>query len=357
MSTLVNARFLSKPVGGVARVGREMLRALLEELAARSAGERPEIEIAAPPGVALEGVEQAGAAIVAGPGNLVGEQLMLPLVRPGATILSFANSTPLLAWRSIIWIHDAHVFEAPESYSAAYRLWHQNLLRACVLRGFQVITVSNYSREALIEHGANADRTAVIWNGGDHILRAPADVSVADAQGLTKDSFVLLVGSRAKHKNLPFAVQALSQRLPREVTIAVVGLHQEGAYSDSAGVGADARVRLLPVVSDAQLRALYERARAVVIPSVLEGFGLPAAEALWCSAPLVLANRTALPEVGGDAALYFEPDDGDALAACVLQSFEGATRALLLQAGATQRQKFRWRASAKKLVDEFLTER
>jgi glycosyltransferase involved in cell wall biosynthesis len=354
MRTLINGRFLAKPIGGVARVGRELLRALLEEVASREPWRRPALEIAAPVDVEVPLAREANVNVIAAPMSLPREQVLLPWLRPGATILSFANTTPLLAARSIVWIHDAHVFEAPESYSLAYRLWHQNLLRACVLRRFQIITVSDYSRGALIAHGANAARTAVISNGGDHILREAADASVADAQRLAPQSFVLLVGSRAKHKNLPFAVEALSARLDKDVAIAVVGLHQEGAYAESEAMRADPRVRLLPMVTDAQLRALYERARCVVIPSVLEGFSLPAAEAMWCGAPLVLANRTALPEVGGPAALLFEPDEPDALAACVLQSFEPETRATLIAAGATQREKFRWRASAVKLLHEYL---
>ena len=354
MRYLINARFLATPMTGVGRVGRELLYATLDKLAARAPERRPKLEIALPPDAELPQAEAAGMGLVRGPSNLLREQAFLPWARPGATIVNFANSTPILAWRSIVWIHDAHVFEAPESYAKAYRLWHQNLLRICVLRGFEVVAVSHYSRRALIAHGANPARTSVVSNGGDHILRETPDYGPADAHGLSDQSFVLLMGSRAKHKNLPFAVRALSQRLPKDVQIAVVGLHQKGPYGEEQAFDADPRIKRLPMISDAALRGLYERARSVVIPSVLEGFSLPAAEAMWCGAPLVLCNRTALPEVGGDAALYFEPDDADALADAVLKSFEPETRASLLRAGAIQREKFRWKNSARQLLDVYL---
>src|SRR5262245_49623120 len=106
MRFLINGRFLNKPIAGVARVGQEMLRALLAEMAAMDASARPELAISAPSGVSVEGAEAAGVRVVSGPGNLIGEQALLPLRDPGATIVSFANSTPLLAPRSIVWIHD-----------------------------------------------------------------------------------------------------------------------------------------------------------------------------------------------------------------------------------------------------------
>lgn len=355
MRFLVNGRFLNKPVAGVARVGQEMLRALLAEMAERAPEGRPRLSIAAPAGVTVEGAARARVDVVRGPGNLAGEQIAMPWLAPGATVLSFANSTPLMAWKSIVWIHDAHVFEAPESYSRFYRLWHQNMLRVSALRGFQIVAVSNYSRDALIKHGARPDKTSVIYNGGDHILRDAADLSVLASNNLTPGKFVLLLGSRAKHKRLEFAVAALSARLPADLQIAVVGLGQKGAYAGDSGVAADARVKVLPMLSDAELRALYENAGCVAVPSVLEGFSLPAAEAMWCGAPLVLCNRTALPEVGGDAALFFEPDDADGLAAGVLQALDPNIRARLNTAGARQREKFRWRQSARQLLDDFLT--
>jgi glycosyltransferase involved in cell wall biosynthesis len=355
MRFLVNGRFLNKPVAGVARVGQEMLRALLAEMTEMAPSQRPSLKIAAPPGVMVVGAAEAGVGVVSGPGNLIGEQVAMPWIDAGATVLSFANSTPLLAPKSIIWIHDAHVFEAPESYSRFYRVWHQNMLRISALRGFEIVTVSNYSRDALIARGAKPNKTTVIYNAGDHILRDPADISVLAAHGLQRHKFVLLLGSRAKHKRLPFAVDALSRRLPPDLQIAVVGLGQKGAYAGEGGLIGDARVKILPMLSDAQLRALYENAGVVAVPSVLEGFSLPAAEAMWCGAPLVLCNRTALPEVGGPAALFFEPDDATGLSARIQEAFDPVIHARLKAAALQQREKFRWRASARQLLDRFLS--
>jgi glycosyltransferase involved in cell wall biosynthesis len=353
MTFVLNARFLAGPTTGVARVGRELLKALLAELAELPASQRIALEIATPTGVEVDGAAKAGVKLVRGVSDALMEQLILPWVRPGATMVNFANATPLLAARSIVWIHDAHVFEAPDAYSAPYRLWHKTMLRACVLRGFRIVTVSNYSRAALIKHGADPARIEVIYNGGDHILRETPDASIAESHGLTPGGFILLVGSRAKHKNLPFAIDALAKSLPPETKIAVVGLHQRGEYTGDPLILNDPRVVRLPMITDGHLRFLYENARCVVIPSVLEGFSLPAVEAMWCGAPLVLANRTALPEVGGPAALFFEPSDGDGLIEAVTLA-AGERRAELAAHARLQREKFRWRNAARLLIARHL---
>lgn len=350
MNYLVNARFLATPTTGVGRVGRELLRAILEELATHPADHRPRMEIAAHAGAEVAGAAAAGVPLIVGPSNLPQEQALLPWLRPGATIISFANSTPLLARRSIIWIHDAHVFEAPENYSRLYRLWHQFMLRMSVLRGFRIVTVSNYSRQALIKRGANPDRIEVIYNGGDHILRETPDPEIAETYGLSKDSFVLLLGTRARHKNLPFAIEALVRHGPPDLKIVVVGLHQRGKYAGDQVLLDDPRVICLPRISDGALRVLYERARCVAIPSELEGFSLPAAEAMWCGAPLVLANRTALPEVGGEAAIFFEPGDAAGFVEAIMQA-SGPRRAALAEAAEKHRELFRWRDAARRFVD------
>lgn len=88
MRFLVNGRFLSKQLTGVARVGQEMLRALLAEMAETPRANRPSVRIAAPPGISAPGADAAGASIAQGPGNLIGEQILLPWLDPGATILS-----------------------------------------------------------------------------------------------------------------------------------------------------------------------------------------------------------------------------------------------------------------------------
>lgn len=350
---VINGRFLAKPHGGVARVGLELLRALIEELHEHA----PDVQLrlALPPGV--EAPAPAGAGWVASRGfaGRLGEQLGMPLSYPGATVLSFCNVTPVLAWRSVVWIHDAHVFDAPHTYPLAYRLWHRAILTATRLRRFEVVTVSRFARERLIHHGVDPARIRVVYNGGDHVLRFAPKPAVLATAGLAQQRYLLVVGSPARHKNVPFALEALLAHTDPTLRIAVLGLAQSGPYRPADQLTQHPRVVLLPHVDDGELRALYAAARVVVAPSLVEGFGLYAAEAMFAdSGPLVLSNRAALPEVGGDAALYFDPTDARALAAAVARALEPATAERLRDAARTQREKFRWRRAASQVVEHYI---
>lgn len=354
---VVNGRFLAHPYGGVARVGCELLRALLIELA--DAEPRRTVRIAVPPNADVKWIGEVRADRCAaqsrGYSGRIGEQLILPLLHPGRTILNFCNVTPLLAAKSIVWIHDAHVFDAPHSYPIAYQLWHRSILAAVKLRRFRVVTVSSFARQRLIHHGVEPQLVDVVHNGGDHILRERLDNSVLESNGLEPGRYLLVVGSPARHKNVPFALDALIDHAGTDHKIAVVGLSQTGPYRHAGHLRSDPRIVILPRITDGQLRSLYASAAIVLAPSLVEGFGLYAVEAMFAdSGPLVLSNRAALPEVGGDAALYFDPTDPRDLARAVRTALAPETAARLLAAARVQREKFLWRRSARLVIDRYL---
>ena len=353
-SRVINARFLAKPVGGVPRVGVELLRALSDELVHCAA--KPRLSVATPRSVDLcqLGAQHAGRRTL-GFASRVGEQLAMPLLYPRATVISFCNATPMLAADSVVWIHDAHVFDAAETYPLPYRLWHKTILGAVRLRGFQVVTVSEFARDRLLHYGVDPTRIRVIYNGGDHIVRTPEDSEVFGRVGLYGEPYVLLVGSPARHKNLPFALSALLTA-PANYNIAVLGLAQSGPYQSADSLSRHPRVFILPHVTDAELRALYRSAKAVISPSLCEGFGLYAAEAMFAeSGPLVLSNRAALPEVAGDAALYFDPTDAASLVDEVTAALQPAVAQRLREAARKQREKFRWRRAAREIIQYYLS--
>ena len=105
-------------------------------------------------------------------------------------------------------------------------------------------------------------------------------------------------------------------------------------------------------VADDDLPALYAGATLFVYPSLYEGFGLPVAEALACGAPVVSSNASSLPEVAGDAALYFEPRDIDAMADAMRRALaDDGRRADLRARGFAQARKFSWEKAAKELLE------
>lgn len=361
MKTLINARFIAKPQTGVTLVGAELLRALLALIAGLPATERPSLILAAPQGFALplpEGFDlsdhEAWLSIRNGPASAPGEQTLIPERYGAEQVLSFCNQTPILARKLAVWIHDAQIFDSAESYSPGFRLYHQSLFRALALRKAQMATVSHYSKSRLVHYGADPNCVTVIHNGGNHLQRFVIDESALVQHGLKQKPYAFMVGSRAKHKNIAFAIDALLKQGPQDLTIAVAGLHQAGSYAGQIGTWDSTRVVILPRISEGQLRALYRNAQFVMCPSLDEGFGLSAAEALWENAPLGLSNRASLPEVGGEAALYFDPQDAASLGAVAHQLCLENTRTMLKAKADSQKSKLTWENAAKATFDAFV---
>jgi len=131
------------------------------------------------------------------------------------------------------------------------------------------------------------------------------------------EKYLLFIGNRICYKNFKFMIKALGPVFERESDLHLV-CAGGGTFSDSERklmqqMNITSRVHLFPA-DDITLQQLYLNARAFIFPSLYEGFGIPVLEAFSCQCPAVLSNTSSLPEVGGDAALYFNPDDGESLA-------------------------------------------
>jgi glycosyltransferase involved in cell wall biosynthesis len=289
----INGRFLTQKVTGVQRFAREVTLALARAGAS--------FRLLAPPGAMLEGVavETVGAR-----GGQAWEQLDLPRAAHGACLVNLGNTAPLRRRDQIVVIHDAGVFDTPESYGAGFRLWYRTLHLALPRLGARIVTVSEFSRRRLADRlRLDPARIAVMPEGGEHVLRVPADASVLARHGLAPRGYALAVGTRAAHKNLAALEGAAALLAARGMAIAVAGAVEAGAF---AGAADAAGTRLLGRVTDAELRALYENALCLVFPSRYEGFGIPPLEAMWCGCPVLAARAGAVPEVCGDAALWFD---------------------------------------------------
>lgn len=253
-----------------------------------------------------------------------------------------------------MWLHDAQAFDSPETYTRAFRLWVQaNFTAARFDPRIAVATGSHFAKTRLVAHGVPEDRITVVLDGADHLQRHPVDPTAVEKNGLAGERFVLVTGSPAPHKNLPFAIEGLLASAAPEVKIAVIGLWQSGPYQASDRSWPKDRVRILPRLSDGALRAMYQAAELVVVPSLQEGFGLPAAEAMWEGAPLALSDRTSLPEVGGDAAVYFDPTDPRSFAQAITRAADPNVRAALKAHAVQRRSIFSWRRAAKDAADAF----
>jgi glycosyltransferase involved in cell wall biosynthesis len=284
------------------------------------------------------------------------EQVALPAQAArlrAALVFSPANLAPLAWPRNVLVMHDAAVLREPEAYSRAYRAWHARAGLACARRAVAVITVSEFSRRELVELGGLDPSRLTVIPGGVHArFTAQADPApVARRLGLDRP-YALMIATDDRRKNVE-KLAPVATALARQ-GMDVVWAGDRRSYFATAVAAAG--VRSVGYVDDADLPGLYAGARAFVLPSRYEGFGLTCLEAMACGTPVVAADRAALPETCGDAALLVDPDDGEALTQAVLiAAGDVAARGALRAAGLRRAAQFSWDRTAAR-VDALLSE-
>ena len=152
--------------------------------------------------------------------------------------------------------------------------------------------------------------------------------------------YVLALGTDSPRKNL-----GLLDRIAPALAAAGLGVAIAGSGRSYLPASAPGSARRLGYVPDAELPALYAGAAAFAMPSLYEGFGLPCVEAMAAGTPVVAADRAALPEACGGAALLVDPDDSDAFAEALIRA-AGPERARLTEAGRTRAAGLSWARSA-----------
>lgn len=345
----INGRFLTQGMTGVQRFATEIVAAA-DALAAR--GEWPAARLLVPSGARDAGLTRFRAETVGTRGGQGWEQWDLPRALGQDFLINLGNTAPLLAGaRQAVVIHDAGAFDTPESYSFAFRSWYRLLQRGLSLRGALLLTVSEFSRGRIAAAlGIAPASIGVLPEGGEHMLRIAADEGVIGKHGLVPGRYALVVGNPAAHKNLAALTAAAETLGAHGLTLAVAGAADPNVFRAGGGVAAEA-ARLLGRVSDAELRALYGHALCLVFPSRYEGFGLPPLEAMTCGCPVVAARAGAVPEVCGDAALWFDPAAPATLAAALARlATEDGLAASLRAAGLARAAQFTWERAARELL-------
>lgn len=349
-----NGKFLNAPARGLSRVASELIRATDEMLAEqpdRAAARSWELVCRrdASPGPPLGRIARHGQGRLNWP---LWEQAELPGFATGRLLVNLCNMSPLAVTGAITFIHDAHVFMMPESHSLSYAAWYRFALPRVARASSRVVTVSEFSRDRLVEYGvAPADKIVVIRNGAEHLLRHAPDASVLGRLGLAPEGYVLALANRQPHKNIRRLFEAFRHPALAGLELVLVGPHDAHAFA-AAGHDAPPQAVFAGHVSDEALRALYEHALCFASPSLMEGFGLPVLEALSLSCPVVAAPCAALPEVCGEAAIYADARDPMAwVEAISALRTDGDARRSLQARGRTRALGFSWRAGAARLLD------
>ena len=216
-----------------------------------------------------------------------------------------------------------------------------------------VICVSEATRNDLLRtYGDIKAPISVVHHGVDPIF------TPGEARPLAlPENYILFVGNRGQYKDARVLLRSFSELLKQGTDLELVFVGggafapDESRELEVLGIATRTHQFSLP---DSEMAGAYGNARVTVFPSRFEGFGLPALEAMACASPTVLARATSLPEVGGDAALYFAPGDASELTARLTEVTENSRlRQELTTAGLARAREFSWHRSAERTAEVY----
>jgi glycosyltransferase involved in cell wall biosynthesis len=224
--------------------------------------------------------------------------------RPGVFFSPGFNPPLLCSAPFVFTIHDLIQIRMPSVTTPAKRLYYEAVVKPACRRAYRVLTVSEWSRAQIVE-----------WAGipGEHVVNVGNGVGAPfEADGPRYQPgfpYILYVGNSRPHKNLDRLLCAFRDLDCPGLRLIMAGALKAEVELRLEQLGIRARTSILAGVADEELACLYRGALLVALPSLIEGFGLPALEAMACGTPVVASRSTALPEVVGDAAWLVNPHD------------------------------------------------
>lgn len=337
-------------------------RALLEELARRGSFDIVAMAHRAPKHDGW--MRERGIAFEAQPApyGVLWQQMRLPrrLARGDVDVFwSPLQTLPLLGdTPSVVTVHDLTTLLLPETHRFKVMATQVPLLGRSLARAKRILAVSEATADDVRQFfPETADRLSVV-RGGVAARFTPASAEQVAATRLElgcPDGYLLYVGTLEPRKNVGLLVdawQALREEhddVPPLLLVGGYGWKSRGLHARLEALGSEG-VRLLGFLADDEHLRVLQAARCFVYPSLYEGFGLPAAEALACGVPTIVADTSSLPEVVGDAALLVDPHDPADLTEAMRRVLEEpGLAANLADRGPRQAARFSWERSAGQL--------
>jgi glycosyltransferase involved in cell wall biosynthesis len=298
-----------------------------------------------------------------------------PLVRLGAELplRSFGQHLDLLhmtyaapVWSAaplILTVHDICFATNPEWFSPRDLRVLSTMVPRSIRKAAHVITVSQDARRQIIErYRVPEAKITAIYNGpgpgAEAITSAAARDELATLGFNLRRPFLLTVGNLQPRKNLVRLIEAfgdLGARRGHDLDLVIVGPKRYRAEETIKAAGAVAdRVHFTGYVTDRQLAACYRASAVFVLPSLYEGFGLPALEAMAHGVPVACSNAGALPEVCGDAAIMFDPHSVKSMADAIARILGSEDlKRNLNAAGKARAAMFSWKKTAEQTLEVY----
>jgi len=277
------------------------------------------------------------------PGHLW-EQVALPRkVSRGSVLWSPANTGPLPARNQALTIHDLSPLEHPEWFNKAYSTWYRLFLPILARKVQVIFTPSEYVKQQVMKR-FGIEKVVVTPDGVDTSVFHPA----ARPHSLElPQKYILFVGSIQPRKNLTALMQAWREIKDEFKNTWLVVAGGASPVFRAIHFRSNERVRFLNYVPEDTLPGLYANAEVFVLPSLDEGFGLPALEAMACGTPVIVSNGGALPDVVGEAGLIFDLSQPDTLSQKLRDCLGNPSLcASLTEKGQARAKQFSWQTTA-----------
>lgn len=277
---------------------------------------------------------------------------VLPLLTINYTYIhSVANLGILFTFRpQVITIHDAYEVKSPERFSLKKRLCMRSVIFFSGIFAKRIIAVSENTKKDILEnYPFSKAKVCEIYSGCNF------PVITEGATVYPKDEYLLFVGTIEPGKNLVTLLKALELVLKeKELRLKVVGAKQ-WKQSEEISKHFNEHVDFLERISDEELVGLYRHAKCLVFPSLYEGFGFPVVEAMANGCPVIAADNSAIPEAGGDAAIYVNALDHTTFADAILElckenEVQVKSR---IKDGLLQASRFDWRKTAQQVFEVY----
>ncbi len=238
----------------------------------------------------------------------------------------------------VITVHDFIHEKYPQYFTDTAKVIREK--KEAVTHADRIIAISEHTKSDLVDiYGIPASRVDVIYHGASSL--SPVQEPVPDAG----ERFILFVGDRTKYKNflnLAEAFMMLSKADPQLRLVCAGQPFSPAEMKHFASLGIAGKV-MARFVTDGQLAWLYGNTACFVFPSAYEGFGLPILEAWSAGAPVALSRASCFPEIAGDAAAWFEPDDPSSMVTAISDViYSGDTRSRLQQLASKRLKMFDW---------------
>ena len=268
-------------------------------------------------------------------------------------LLSLRSSVPQVAV-----IHDINFEHHPEYLPILTRWYHLHYFRRFAKKATRIATVSDFSKKDIMtEYGIDAGKIDLIYNGASPAFRPiskeeKAKVQTARSKGLP---YLIYVGALQPRKNISRLLQAFDEyKRESESTIKLLltgekkwwSAEQETVFSNLEFQG---DIHFTGRLEQKDLVKVMAGAEGLVYVSTYEGFGIPILEALYCDIPVLTSNVSAMPEVGGEAAIYCDPWKVESITAGLHELLKASEREERIEKGRIQREKFSWDKTASAL--------